>query len=75
MERKYTDEEVIYFYGVFKKYEAKFNRWLFVAWDFLLVDWLGLAEAAEESIKNNSPLTDEQISFYHGGKFEDGKVY
>lgn len=70
-----TNEQAKKMWDTFKSYEAAFGVWLYCAWDFESVDWLGLAEAAEQSIKNKSPLTDEQISVYHGGKFEEGKVY
>lgn len=61
-------------WNIFKEYEAKFGVWLYCAWDYDSVDWDGLAKAAEQSIADNSPLTDEQVSKYHG-EFEKDKIY
>lgn len=74
MDQKYNGEEVAYFLHVFKKYEKKFGVNLYCAWDFSSVDWIGLANAAEQSIKNNSPLTDEQKSKYYE-QFTEGMIY
>ena len=69
-----TDENAKMVWDIFKEYEAKFGKWLYCAWDFDSVDWEGLAKAAAQSIKNNSPLTDEQIELYHGEKLKEGQI-
>ena len=45
---------------VFVEYQNKFGEWLYTAWDFSMVKWDELTKMAEESIKNNTPLTEEQ---------------
>lgn len=63
-----TDKEIL------DAYEEKFGDQLLSAWDFESVDWKGLLEAAEQSLKTGIPLTDEQKKKYYG-QLENGNVY
>ncbi len=70
----YKKEQVDYFMKVFSDYEKKFDENLFGAWNFDDVDWLGLAKVAEQCIKSNTAMTDEQKSKFFE-PFEEGQVY
>ena len=70
----YTKEQTDHFMKVFSDYEKKFGENLFSAWDFEDVDWLGLSKEAEQCIKSNSPITDEQKAKFYG-QLNEGKVY
>lgn len=59
---------------VFTEYEKKFGEWLYSAWDFDSVDWDGLVQAAEKSIQDNKPMSDEEKQKFFG-EYEDDKVY
>ena len=58
---------------VFEEYEKTFGEWLYSAWDFDIVDWVGLAKVAEKCIQQNEPMTDEIKSKYI--HLDDDKIY
>lgn len=59
---------------IFEEYEKNFNVWLYSAWNFDSVDWIGLAEEAKRCIQNNSPMTEETKMRYFE-QLENGKIY
>ena len=65
MEFQFTAEEWFYIFNVFGKYEKKFETNLYGAWIFNMVDWLGMAKAAEKAIESGNPLTNEEVSEFH----------
>lgn len=69
-----NEKDTAFIMGTFEAYEKKFGEWLYKAWDFSTVDWLGLAKAANTCVISNTPLTDEQRKKFFG-EFDEGKVY
>ena len=59
---------------IFEAYEETFGEWLYSAWDFELVDWIGLAREAEKCIQRNKPMTEETKNKFFE-QFDEGKVY
>ena len=70
----YPKEQLDLFITVFDEYEKRFGENLFGAWDFDSVDWVGLAKEAENCIKSNIKLTDDQKEKYYG-TLKDKVVY